>query len=113
MKSLLAWFRPEFLNRIDDIILYNPLTEIMIEAIAALEIEKVVARLAKQQIELRIDPEVIVHIAQVGFDPTYGARPLKRAIQNEILTPLAQRILSSDSENSVIEVKMEGGKILV
>lgn len=112
MRALQGWFRPELLNRIDDIIMYNSLSPEMIEKIAANEMNKVVQRLLKQEVELRVSPEVIAYIAKTGYDPLYGARPLKRAIQDQILTPLAAKMLSSDTENTSIQINIEQGKII-
>lgn len=93
MQELTKWFRPEFLNRVDDIILYQPLSEIGIQAIAANELEKVGIRLQIQGVDVVFDPDVIEWIARIGYDATYGARPLKRAINREILDPIAGYML--------------------
>lgn len=93
MQELTKWFRPEFLNRVDDLILYRPLSEIGIQAIATNELEKVRIRLLEQDTEVTFDPEVVEWIAKIGYDATYGARPLKRAINREILDPIALYLL--------------------
>ncbi|MEK7078159.1 MAG: AAA family ATPase, partial [Patescibacteria group bacterium] len=97
MESLKRHFRPEFLNRLDEIIIFNSLKKTDIEKIVELQLDRVKERLAKKNIKIKISPELKSHLAQVGFDPIYGARPLKRVIQSLILNPLAQRLLEQQS----------------
>lgn len=95
IKELLkASFRPEFLNRIDEVITFNRLGEKQILSILDIQFEKVVERLKDRRLFLEITPEVKQYIAKVGYDPLYGARPLKRAVQNELENPLAKEVLS-------------------
>lgn len=95
IKELLkASFRPEFLNRIDEVITFNRLGEKQILSILDIQFEKVVERLKDRRLFLEISPEVKQYIAKVGYDPQYGARPLKRAVQNELENPLAKEVLS-------------------
>ncbi|HBY05324.1 MAG: ATP-dependent chaperone ClpB [candidate division TM6 bacterium GW2011_GWE2_42_60] len=93
MKLLYKTFRPEFLNRIDAVVFFNRLSQIQMTSIAEIQLQELVKRLAKQQIALSIDPLVTEHIAQVGYQPEFGARPLKRVIQQEVTVPLSQAIL--------------------
>jgi ATP-dependent Clp protease ATP-binding subunit ClpB len=93
MAEVKAQFRPEFVNRIDEIVVFHALSEENIEAIARIQLKGLQARLAKLDISLDLTPEALAAIANVGFDPVYGARPLKRAIQQEIENPLAKEIL--------------------
>ncbi|MBI5401295.1 ATP-dependent chaperone ClpB [Candidatus Wolfebacteria bacterium] len=93
-KSLEENFRPEFLNRIDEIIIFNSLTEKDIEKIVDVQLAKVLKRVLESKIKLEISPKAKKLLAQKGFDPLYGARPLKRAIQTFILDPLALEIVS-------------------
>ena len=87
-------FRPEFLNRIDDSVVFQPLTEVNIKAIARIQVDRLLARVAEQGIEMTLEDEVFNNLAEAGFDPAYGARPLKRLIQRMIENPLAEAILS-------------------
>ena len=87
-------FRPEFLNRIDDSVVFQPLTEANIKAIARIQVDRLLARIAEQGIEMTLEDEVFNNLAEAGFDPAYGARPLKRLIQRMIENPLAEAILS-------------------
>ena len=94
MAQLQQRFKPEFLNRVDDIIVFHALTEEMIAHIVDIQLADVVRRLAQEKITVTIAPEVRTLIARKGYDPTYGARPLKRVIQHEVLDPLAMDIVS-------------------
>lgn len=87
-------FRPEFLNRIDETVVFHPLDEAQIKSIADIQINRLRARLAEREIGLHLDREALDYLAMTGYDPVYGARPLKRAIQQYIENPLAQDILS-------------------
>ncbi len=94
MNSVNQHFRPEFINRIDDIVVFHPLQSEQIKSIAAIQIEILKKRLLEQEIDLEISDEALSLIADAGYDPVYGARPLKRAIQQRLENPLAQEILS-------------------
>jgi ATP-dependent Clp protease ATP-binding subunit ClpB len=87
-------FRPEFINRIDDVVVFHPLAQTQIRAIAGVQIQELRQRLQAQNIELSITEEALDHIAKAGFDPVYGARPLRRAIQQLLENALAQEILA-------------------
>jgi ATP-dependent Clp protease ATP-binding subunit ClpB len=89
-------FRPEFLNRIDDIIVFQALDQAQVEAIAAVQLDRVRERLADRRIGLDVAPEALAELARIGFDPVFGARPLKRAIQQTIETPLSKRIIAGE-----------------
>ena len=86
-------FRPEFVNRIDEIVVFHALDETNIKSIAKIQMGYLQKRLAKMDIRLEVSDAALAHIAKAGFDPVYGARPLKRAIQSEIENPLARQIL--------------------
>jgi len=88
-----AHFRPEFLNRIDETVVFHALDQKHIEAIAAIQLKGLEGRLAKMEMVLEVTPEALKEIAKVGFDPVFGARPLKRAIQQRIENPVARLIL--------------------
>lgn len=87
-------FKPEFINRLDEIVVFNALAAAEIEQIVDLQLTAVRARLVERGIELNVSSEVSKHIAQAGYDPVFGARPLKRAIQTQLLDPLARAILA-------------------
>lgn len=89
-------FRPEFLNRIDEIIIFNPLTQKDIEQIVEIQLKNVSKRLEQKEISLEIAPEVKTYLAKEGFSPEFGARELKRVIQRLILDPLASKIVSGE-----------------
>jgi ATP-dependent Clp protease ATP-binding subunit ClpB len=89
-------FRPEFINRIDDVVVFHPLETEHIRKIVDIQLEYLHKRLAERDIRLVLSPEARDRLAQAGFDPVYGARPLKRAIQQQLENPLAQRILRGD-----------------
>ena len=93
MEALRASFKPEFLNRLDDIIIFHPLNKEMLEKIVDLQLAKVTERLAKKDIKVEFADGIKKYLARKGFDPVYGARPLKRVIQNEILDELALQII--------------------
>ena len=96
MAEVKTTFRPEFVNRIDEIVVFHALSENEISQIARIQLRSLEARLAKLDIRLDVSPEALEAIAKVGFDPIYGARPLKRAIQQEMENPLAREILAGN-----------------
>jgi ATP-dependent Clp protease ATP-binding subunit ClpB len=87
-------FRPEFINRIDETVVFHSLDKAQIHAIADIQIERLVKRLAEKDIKLSVAENAVDFLANIGFDPVYGARPLKRAVQNYLENPLAQEILA-------------------
>ena len=110
MGLLKASFRPEFLNRLDEVVLFKPLGKEQIAAIVRLQLEDLRKRLAEQELTLDIDAPAIAWLAEKGFDPVYGARPVKRAIQRELETPIARKIITGDyPPGSTIHVSGEGG----
>jgi ATP-dependent Clp protease ATP-binding subunit ClpB len=96
METLTQHFRPEFLNRIDDLVVFHPLEPEHIRRIVDIQLEYLRHRLADRDISLTLDDKAIDQLADAGFDPVYGARPLKRAIQQQLENPLAQRILGGE-----------------
>lgn len=93
-KALKDHFRPEFLNRLDDVIIFDILSEKAIEEIVNIQIEKVADRLLEKQIKIKLSKSTYAFLAKEGYNPHYGARPLKRVIQDRILNPLAQLIIA-------------------
>ena len=105
-------FRPEFINRLDDILPFVPLREKDMEKITALQLAEVKERLQDKQISLSWSKEVLSHLARVGFDPVFGARPLKRAIQAEVVNLLSKLLIKQEikmGEN--VELEIRSGKI--
>ena len=110
--SLREQFKPEFLNRIDDLIIFHPLDKKILLQIVDLQIQSVQKRLEEKNIKLRVSNEAKTYLTEKGYDPTYGARPLKRIIQNEILDELALQIIEKKIlEGDTVKVVLEGGKI--
>ncbi|MEM7027063.1 MAG: ATP-dependent chaperone ClpB [Pseudomonadota bacterium] len=107
MHEVSQHFRPEFLNRIDEVVVFHALIKEQIQSIAEIQLQRLNKRLAEQEIRLEISADAIAHIGKTGFDPVYGARPLKRAIQDEIETPIAEKILLGEfGPNSLISVTL-------
>ncbi len=92
-------FRPEFLNRVDDIIVFHALDREQVKQIAEIQLERVRQRLVGRRMRLELSSAALEHLANVGYDPVFGARPLKRAIQQEIETPLARKIIAGEIED--------------
>jgi ATP-dependent Clp protease ATP-binding subunit ClpB len=113
-KLLKTHFRPEFLNRLDEIVFYKPLSKKEIYPIIDLMLEKLRQRLADRQLELEVTENAKELIVKEGYDPIYGARPLKRYIQSRLETLIARTMIAEDLEpNTVIRVDSDGEKILV
>ena len=93
MADVKTYFRPEFINRIDEVVVFHALDQKHIQSIAKIQLQYLEARLAKMEMKLDVSDAALAIIAQVGFDPAFGARPLKRAIQAQIENPLAKEIL--------------------
>jgi ATP-dependent Clp protease ATP-binding subunit ClpB len=89
-------FRPEFINRIDEIVVFHALTEDELKSIVEIQLDRVRTRLVDRRITLEMSDEAKAHLARVGYEPAYGARPLKRAVQREVETPLGRKILAGD-----------------
>ena len=96
MQVVTEHFRPEFLNRVDEIVVFHPLAREQIRAIVEIQLGRLRQRLAERDIQLRLEDDARDKIGEAGFDTVYGARPLKRAIQAQIENPLAQQILRGD-----------------
>ena len=106
-------FRPEFINRIDDIVVFHPLQREQLHDIAKIQIQYLRERLQARDMGLELTEVALDRIAAVGFDPVYGARPLKRAIQTQIENPLAHEILSGKfTSGDVIRVDVEEGHFM-
>ena len=111
-EALRGHFRPEFLNRIDETIIFDRLNRDELTEIVGLQLERVRQRLAKQGIGLVLSPEAKEFIANQGYDPVYGARPLKRAIQRQLLDPLSLEVLEGKfKDGDLIRAEMDSGKL--
>lgn len=111
--SLREQFKPEFLNRIDELIIFHPLNRKVLQHITALQLNLIQKRLDEKNIKLKVSNEVKAYLTQKGFDPVYGARPLKRIIQNEILDELALEIIENKISNGdTVKVQLEKNKIV-
>jgi ATP-dependent Clp protease ATP-binding subunit ClpB len=112
MAEVKTHFRPEFVNRIDEIVVFHALSEKDIESIARIQLQSLEARLTKMDIRLDVSPAALAAVAQEGFDPIYGARPLKRAIQQQIENPLATEILKGNfGPGETVHVVAKSGKL--
>ena len=113
MAVVQAHFRPEFINRLDEIVVFHPLDKTQIREIARFQTQFLAKRLAERQIGFNISDTALMLLGNVGFDPVYGARPLKRAIQQQLENPLAGKILSSEfGAGDTVSVDVEGGVLV-
>ncbi|KZC35581.1 ATP-dependent chaperone ClpB, partial [Rhodanobacter sp. FW510-R12] len=108
-----AHFRPEFINRLDEIVVFRPLDKSQIRAIAKIQLEYLEKRLAERQLKLDVGDDALALLGNVGFDPVYGARPLKRAIQQQLENPLAKQILEGRFQSGdTVKVAAEGRQLV-
>lgn len=110
MNLMKQTIRPEFLNRVDEIIMFTPLMENEIEQIVRLQIQQLQKMLMKNSLNIEVTDEAVKRIADEGFDPQFGARPLKRVIQKDIVNELSKRILSGgvSSEQKIVVDAVDG-----
>ena len=114
MESLKDYFRPEFLNRLDEIIIFDILSPEAIKEIVKIQIGMTKKRLLEKEIKLNLSPEVLAYLAKEGYNPQYGARPLKRIIQNKILTPVASLMISRGVlRGGTVSVDMKGEELAI
>src|SRR6185295_16054692 len=100
MNRLRTTIRPEFLNRIDEIVMFHPLMKKQIREIVALQLTQLRELLRQKEIALEITDNALDYLGEVGFDPQYGARPLKRVVQKEIVNELSKKILAGEIEKN-------------
>jgi len=113
MGEVKTHFRPEFINRIDEVVVFHALGEAHVKSIASIQLKNLSARLAQMEMTLEVSDAALAEIANAGFDPIYGARPLKRAIQSEIENPLAKEILNGNFvAKDTVKVDYKGGRML-
>jgi len=106
-------FKPEFINRIDESVVFHPLAADQIEKIAGIQIQSLSTRIAEQDLSLNVSEAALAFIAKVGFDPIFGARPLKRAIQQSIENPLAQKLLAGEYKKGItIKIDVENDELV-
>jgi ATP-dependent Clp protease ATP-binding subunit ClpB len=112
MAELKRHFRPEFLNRVDEIVVFDPLGKGQIRQIASLQTRGLVERLKGMRINVEIDDSALDLVAQKGYDPVYGARPLKRVIQKEIETPVSKMLIAGElTDGGKLKIIGTNGKI--
>jgi len=113
MGEVKTYFRPEFINRIDEVVVFHALDEKNIKSIARIQLQYLEARLAKLEMKLQVSEAALAELAQAGFDPVYGARPLKRAIQSQIENPLSREILEGRfAAKDTIKVDCKNGAMV-
>ena len=113
MEVVGGHFRPEFINRIDDIVVFHPLDKAQIRAITEIQLQGLINRLAESEVSLEMEKSVLDVIGEAGFDPLFGARPLKRVIQQRIENPLAQKILKGDyPAGSTVHITLQNDEIV-
>ncbi len=113
MRELQSTFRPEFLNRIDEIIFFEPLHETQLAQIVKIQILRFQKLLAERQLTLHLSDQAVARVAEAGYDPVYGARPLKRALQKLVIDPLATHLLAGEFQpGDVIEADLVNGEIV-
>jgi ATP-dependent Clp protease ATP-binding subunit ClpB len=113
MDALRAHFRPEFLNRIDDTVIFNPLGPEQFQQIVKVQLALVEQRLAEKRIKLEFTDEAVQWLGEKGVDPVYGARPLKRVVQNQVLNPLAKLILNRKvNPGDVVKISLQGDQLV-
>jgi ATP-dependent Clp protease ATP-binding subunit ClpB len=106
-------FRPEFINRVDDIVVFHPLSREQVREIASIQFRVLEERLRDQEIELRLSDAAIEALVEEGYDPVYGARPLKRVIQKQIENPLASSLLAGEfAPGDVVAIEFEDGRFV-
>ena len=114
LDELRAQFRPEFMNRVDEVVLFKPLSMDELTRIVDLQIADLQRRLAERGMKIEVGPRAKQHLAKEGYDPVYGARPLKRFIRQEIETPIARRIISGEvGEGQEIRVEEKEGALVI
>jgi len=112
LSQVRATFRPEFLNRIDETIVFHPLGKDEIAGIVDIQLRRLQERLADRKLAIAIAPAAREYLSMKGYDPTFGARPLKRLIQREVQDPLAMKLLGGDiREGDAVEVDREGDSL--
>ena len=111
LEEMRHHFRPEFLNRVDEMIVFHALSEQHLKQIIEIQLRQLRTRLAERHIDIELTDQARTHLVGVGYDPTYGARPLKRAIQKEVETPLGRLILKGEvRDGQAVLVDFDSGR---
>jgi ATP-dependent Clp protease ATP-binding subunit ClpB len=108
MAELRQHFRPEFLNRVDETVVFHPLETEQLTKIVGIQLDRLRTRLTERRITLSVTPAALQYLGERGYDPIYGARPLKRLIQQEVETPMARQLVKGelrDGETAVVDLK--------
>jgi ATP-dependent Clp protease ATP-binding subunit ClpB len=114
MEVVRRHFRPEFLNRIDETILFKRLGRGEMDSIVRIQLERVEKLLADRRMAIALDPAATHWLAERGYDPVYGARPLKRVIQKELVDPIARKLLAGDiADGSVLNVSADDAGLVI
>jgi ATP-dependent Clp protease ATP-binding subunit ClpB len=116
MEALRNHFRPEFLNRIDDIVIFRSLSMESLEKVVKIQVALLASRLADRKLTMTLTPRAISFLVKVGYDPVYGARPLKRAIQTELMDPLSLKLLSGDildGQSLTVDLAPDGASLVI
>jgi ATP-dependent Clp protease ATP-binding subunit ClpB len=114
LDDVRGYFRPEFINRIDEIVVFEPLGQEQIREIVEIQLRGLRARLAERDVTLEVTDAALDHLAAVGYDPAFGARPLRRAIQRELQDPLALKLLSGEiTDGQTVKVDVDGGSLTI
>jgi ATP-dependent Clp protease ATP-binding subunit ClpB len=113
MSEVKTFFRPEFVNRIDEVVVFHALDDANVRAIAGIQVQRLAQRLAAQDIQLEVSEAALNEIAAAGFDPTFGARPLKRALQSQVENPLSRKLLDGTlAPKDTVRVDCRNGVIV-
>jgi ATP-dependent Clp protease ATP-binding subunit ClpB len=112
LEALREHFRPEFLNRVDEVVVFHCLTQEQLKQIVGIQLQRLRARLAERKIEIELSEAALDHFARTGYDPVYGARPLKRLLQKELETNLGRKLLAGEvRDNSRVVVDCRGNTL--
>jgi len=114
MERVRSHFKPEFINRLDSIIIFNPLSKDMMKEIVAIQIEDIKKRLSQQNLKLEVSPSLITHLQNVGFDPVYGARPLQRIMNELMIDEIALQVIEGKIKSGdLITADYKGNKVVI
>lgn len=112
MGELRQHFRPEFLNRVDELVVFHPLGAEHLIKIVDIQLDRLRSRLGERRITLAITPPALQHLGERGYDPVYGARPLKRLIQQELETPIARMLVKGElRDEETVSVDLKNGSL--
>ncbi len=106
-------FKPEFLNRLNDIVLFNSLGKLIVESIVSIQVGKLIDKLSKIGIQLELSESAIAQIASIGFDPAYGARPIKRVIERQVEGLIAKLLLEKESVDKKIKIEYKNNEFII